>query len=108
MGYRKTTDFIEKATWSLAIVICVLSICCSFAVKAPKASSSAIVNEKSAPLPPPLPVPTQPGSSPAARAPELTDGEKINKDPGSRWESGFLCVCVVRFAAAVPRTAYRL
>ncbi len=25
-GVRKTTDFIEKATWSLAIFICVLSI----------------------------------------------------------------------------------
>ena len=24
MGYRKTTDFIEKATWSLAIAICLL------------------------------------------------------------------------------------
>lgn len=35
MGYRKTTDFIEKATWSLAIFICVLSICASFAVKTP-------------------------------------------------------------------------
>lgn len=55
MGYRKTTDFIEKATWTLAIVICVLSICCSFAVKAPNASSSAIVNEKSAPAPAPAP-----------------------------------------------------
>lgn len=42
MGYRKTTDFIEKATWSLAIIICVLSICCSFAIKAPQASSSVI------------------------------------------------------------------
>ena len=27
LGYRKTTDFIEKATWGLAIFICVLSIC---------------------------------------------------------------------------------
>ena len=26
-GVRKTTDFIEKATWCLAIFICVLSIC---------------------------------------------------------------------------------
>lgn len=48
MGYRKTTDFIEKATWSLAIIICVLSICCAFAVKSPKAASSAIVPEKQA------------------------------------------------------------
>lgn len=55
MGYRKTTDFIEKATWSLAIIICVLSICCSFAVKAPKASSSAIVTEKTQQAPAPAP-----------------------------------------------------
>lgn len=27
MGVRKTTDFIEKLTWGLAIFICVLSIC---------------------------------------------------------------------------------
>ncbi|MCM1004914.1 MAG: preprotein translocase subunit SecG [Prevotella sp.] len=46
MGYRKTTDFIEKATWSLAIIICVLSICCSFAVKSPTAAKSAIVTEQ--------------------------------------------------------------
>ncbi len=30
MGVRKTTDFVEKATWTLAIVICVLSIITSF------------------------------------------------------------------------------
>ncbi len=30
MGVRKTTDFVEKATWTLAIVICVLSIISSF------------------------------------------------------------------------------
>lgn len=40
MGYRKTTDFIEKATWSLAIFICVLSICSAFAVKQPINHSS--------------------------------------------------------------------
>lgn len=43
MGYRKTTDFIEKATWSLAIFICVCSICASFALKAPQ-HESAISN----------------------------------------------------------------
>jgi len=35
LGYRKTTDFIEKATWSLAIFICVLSIAAAFTVKTP-------------------------------------------------------------------------
>ena len=35
LGYRKTTDFIEKATWGLAIFITVMSICASFTVKTP-------------------------------------------------------------------------
>ena len=34
MGVRKTTDFIEKATWGLAIFICVFSIASAF-VSAP-------------------------------------------------------------------------
>ena len=33
-GVKQTTDFIEKATWALAIFICVLSIACAF-VKSP-------------------------------------------------------------------------
>lgn len=40
LGYRKTTDFIEKATWSLAIFICVVSICASLAIKTPVNVSS--------------------------------------------------------------------
>ncbi|MBP3298690.1 MAG: preprotein translocase subunit SecG [Muribaculaceae bacterium] len=43
MGYRKTTDFIEKATWSLAIVICLLSICCSFVLKSGTATTTSSV-----------------------------------------------------------------
>lgn len=60
MGYRKTTDFIEKATWSLAIVICILSICSSFAVKAPVNVS----NIKQAPV-----QTTAPAAAPAQQAP---------------------------------------
>ena len=33
MGVRKTTDFVEKATWGLAIFICVLSILTPFISK---------------------------------------------------------------------------
>lgn len=40
LGYRKTTDFIEKATWGLAIFICIISICASFAIKSPVTSSA--------------------------------------------------------------------
>lgn len=51
MGYRKTTDFIEKTTWGLAIAICVLSICASFALKGPHAESQvkAPVQQQQAP-----------------------------------------------------------
>jgi preprotein translocase subunit SecG len=34
MGVSKTTDFVEKATWTLAIIICVLSIVSSFTAPA--------------------------------------------------------------------------
>ena len=50
MGYRKTTDFIEKTTWGLAIFICVLSICTSFAVKTPAQTTA------------PAPAPAQPAA----------------------------------------------
>lgn len=48
LGYRKTTDFIEKATWSLAIFICLASICASFTVKTP-VNVSSIKNAAPAP-----------------------------------------------------------
>lgn len=57
MGYRKTTDFIEKATWGLAIFICVVSIVSAFAVKDPISSSVR---------PAAAPTTTAPASAPAA------------------------------------------
>ena len=42
-GVRKTTDFIEKATWSLAAFMVIVSVACAFAV--PKAASSDSVVE---------------------------------------------------------------
>ncbi|MCI6160479.1 MAG: preprotein translocase subunit SecG [Prevotellaceae bacterium] len=47
MGVRKTTDFIEKATWSLALSLVLLSIICAYA--APTASTSQSVLENIAP-----------------------------------------------------------
>ncbi len=43
LGVRKTTDFIEKATWSLAAAMVALSIICAWA--APKAPTSQSVME---------------------------------------------------------------
>lgn len=68
LGYRKTTDFIEKATWSLAIFICVLSICASFAIKAPinVSSMAPAPASTSAPAPAPAAAPAKQEAAPAA------------------------------------------
>lgn len=70
MGYRKTTDFIEKATWSLAVFICVLSIVSAFAVKTPITSSMrpATPAETTAPAAAPSSAPApKPAAAPAAK-----------------------------------------
>ncbi len=63
LGYRKTTDFIEKATWSLAIFICVVSILASFAIKTPINVSSMApapaATSAPAPAPSSAPAPAQ-------------------------------------------------
>lgn len=46
MGVRKTTDFIEKATWGLAATMVVLSVFCAYV--APTAESSQSVLENAA------------------------------------------------------------
>ena len=46
MGVRKTTDFIEKATWGLAAAMVVFSIVCAYT--APKAVTDESVLEQSA------------------------------------------------------------
>lgn len=66
LGYRKTTDFIEKATWSLAIFICLLSICASFTVKTPVNVSS--IRPEAAPATTAAPAPAaKPAATPAAK-----------------------------------------
>lgn len=42
-GVRKTTDFIEKMTWSLAGIMVVISVCCAYV--APKATGDSSVME---------------------------------------------------------------
>ena len=46
LGVRKTTDFIEKATWALAIAMVVFSVVCAYV--APTAQSEQSVIEKAA------------------------------------------------------------
>lgn len=63
LGYRKTTDFIEKATWTLAIFICLVSIFASFSVKTPTNVSGiqtvAPAPNTAAPAPTATPAPAQ-------------------------------------------------
>ena len=67
LGYRKTTDFIEKATWTLAIFICVISICASFAIKTPVNVSS--IAPAPAATSAPAPAPTSAPAATPAQAP---------------------------------------
>lgn len=73
MGVRKTTDFVEKATWTLAIVVCVLSILTAFVaprtlvqggsrVNAPKQEQTAtpFATQQQAPATPAPAAPAQP------------------------------------------------
>ncbi len=46
MGVRKTTDFIEKATWGLAVAMVIFSIVCAYT--APQASTDQSVLEQTA------------------------------------------------------------
>ncbi len=45
MGVRKTTDFVEKATWTLAAVVCVLSIVTSFIAPRDLVRGSRVVEQ---------------------------------------------------------------
>ncbi len=45
MGVRKTTDFIEKLTWGLAIFMVVVSIATSYVVPAVHEGSSVIMDQ---------------------------------------------------------------
>lgn len=44
MGVRKTTDFIEKATWALAIAMVVFSVVCAYVAPTAVTEKSALEN----------------------------------------------------------------
>ena len=68
MGVRKTTDVIEKATWTLAAAMVVLSVLCAYV--APTASSSQSVLENVATEQPQ----TNPNNLPGFGASQTKDG----------------------------------
>ncbi len=71
MGVRKTTDFVEKATWTLAIVICVLSILSAFV--APTSSTQGSKVQATAPTEQAAPAfPTEKAAPATATTPAAT------------------------------------
>lgn len=65
LGVRKTTDFVEKATWTLAGILVVLAVASSFFVGKGTNTADDLINnmENTAPAAPQLP-----GQAPAAPA----------------------------------------
>lgn len=63
LGVRKTTDFVEKATWSLAGILVVLAIASSFFVAPAEKNADDIVNDIKTSAPAPQ-LPGQPAPAP--------------------------------------------
>jgi len=63
MGVRKTADFLEKATWTLAIALLVLSLASIFVIPKGGESTNSVtqVEERAGD---PLPLPTAPAPGP--------------------------------------------
>lgn len=76
MGVRKTTDFIEKATWTLAIAMVVLSVATAYFVPSVDAQKSVVLKEKTV-----MPaVPMQQNQNPPAAG---ANGQTQNATPAS-------------------------
>jgi preprotein translocase subunit SecG len=58
MGVRKTADFLEKATWTLAVSLLVLSMLATFAIPRQTGEGPrSAIQEKASNLPDPQPAP---------------------------------------------------
>ena len=87
MGVRKTTDFVEKATWGLAAVICALSIASAFVTettiikgapqikKLPTSETQAPNFGTQAEEAPAAAAPAQEAAAPAQEAPAKEEGK---------------------------------
>lgn len=71
MGVKKTADFLEKATWFLAIALLVLSLLSNFAI--PRSEDGTVSNSAIQEQLDETPIPTQ--TLPVLPAAEPTEGE---------------------------------
>lgn len=79
MGVRKTTDFLEKATWTLAAVMVVFSIVSAYTVPSSSAKSGDVIMEQAKqeestnPYNMPVGTAAPQTEAPAATAPDAAD-----------------------------------
>lgn len=84
MGVRKTTDFLEKATWGLAAFMVVMSIATAYVVPTTASKSGGVIlqeaveQQKTSPLN--IPVGT---SAPATDAPVATEAPASGEAPAT-------------------------
>ncbi len=50
MGVRRTTDFLEKATWTLASALLVLSILASWVIEKPETGVKSRIEQQASPI----------------------------------------------------------
>ncbi len=81
MGVRKTTDFIEKLTWGLAVFMVVVSVAASYVIPSQSVDSSVIMEravkeQTTNPLNAPAGFAAPQSSDAAATAPAASDSTK--------------------------------
>lgn len=64
MGVRKTTDFLEKATWTLAISLLVLCLAAAITIPRNGAAPKSAIEQQIQDTPDPTQAPTFPTSTP--------------------------------------------
>lgn len=80
MGVRKTTDFLEKATWGLAVFMVIASITSAYVVPTSSHKSGDVImeqaqqEEKTNPYNMPVGTAAPQAETPATTAPATTDG----------------------------------
>jgi preprotein translocase subunit SecG len=76
MGVRKTTDFLEKATWTLAGVLVILTIVATATIHKPSAAKSAIEDEVQKAASNPDAKPTFPAADQSQQQQQPADGQQ--------------------------------
>jgi len=76
MGVRKTNDFLEKSTWTLAIALLVLSLAASLTIPREQADNSrSVIENQIRNAVDPNEIPAFPSTLPPAESPAQSGGE---------------------------------